>query len=945
MYCFKKIIFLILLCCFVTATKAQLIIRDETSAAALVQKLLGQGVVVSNISFTGNSLMAGHFNNNSGTKIGIDSGIVLTTGRAKTDPLVPGRLGVDGDGVTPAQNKTANNIWGLPGDNDLAAEIAVAPSELNDACVLEFDFIPLGDSIRFNYVFSSEEYVPAYVCDFNDAFAFFISGPGFPSQTNIALVPGSPTPVSIKNVNDVPGGTCPKNQVYYWNNQLNNFFTHDGHTKIFTAEAKVQPCQTYHLKLVIADMGDDWLDSGVFLEAKSLSSNAIKIQNLAQLDPTGNSYLVEGCVTGSIKIKRPKVEATPLAINLSYGGTVQNGIDIQPLPLSVVIPANQTEVEIPLLPNIDGIPEGIETLKIYALAGCASGLPTDSAVIQLRDYDILGINPDTMMICKEASIQLLATPGYATYTWDANSTLSSTVINNPMATPVSSETTYYCTASIGTCNARDSAFIKWKELALVSKKDVNCKGASTGEITVTGSGWTGLVAFSLNGGPPQSSSTFSNLPVGRYVIKINETSSACEDSVIVNIVQAFPDLELSTLMVSATCSGLPDGTVTITPTGGNGSYTFSSDGINFQSSNVFTLGVGNYNMIVKDGNGCINSTTETVVLGNSVTLEAGADETICEGESKGLDVTSNAAFYAWTPSVGLSSTVIANPVASPTTTTKYYITATTGICTRIDSLTVNVNPAPIANAGANTSICYGADIRLNGSGGTKYLWSPASYLSDHRIAAPLARKLPGTITYSLQVIDNKGCVSLQKSKVTITVTRPALVKASNDTSIAMNQPLQLSAIDVHNAGFIDYQWSPPTGLNDATSQYPVAVINRDTRYIVTARTAIGCESSDTVYVKAYKGPDIYVPNAFSPNNDGLNDILHPVPIGMREFHFFRLFNRFGEMIFSTTDPRRGWDGKIKGTPQNPATTFVWIAEGIDYTGKLVVRKGMVTIVK
>jgi len=941
--CKKAFLFFFVLA-IASASRGQLVITPENNALALAQKLVGDGVVISNVQFTGNPLMGAYFNNLSGTKIGIDSGIVLTNGRAKTIGAAGGNVGVDGNGATPATGRIASNMWGLPGDGDLANAIGVPKTDLEDACILEFDFVPLGDSIKFNYVFSSEEYTPAYVCDFNDAFAFFISGPGFPALTNIALLPGTFTPVSIFNVNDVPGGACPNNQLYYWDNETNTNFTHDGHTRLLTALAKVQPCQVYHLKLVISDVGDDQLDSGVFLEAKSLSSNAIKISNLAQLDPTGNSYLVEGCIPGSIKIKRPKIESFPLVVSLSYGGTVQNGIDIQTLPATVTIPATQDEVLINLLPFIDNVPEGIEILKIYALAGCASGLPTDSAVLQLRDYDILGITPDTLHICKKTSVTLTASGGYTTYQWDANSTLSNTGIPNPVATPVNNETTYYCTASIGNCNARDSAFIKWKEIKLVSKKDVNCRNGTTGEIIVDGDGWLTPVSYSINNGTPQSTGVFSNLAVGSYTVKIIDLSSTCVDSMLVSIGQAFPDVSMSTGIVPATCSGNPDGEVTVTPGGGNGTYNFSADGINFQTAPVLFLANGNYTIHVKDGNGCTINQPVFVPLNNIVVADAGPDPTICEGKDTKLTATSNGSIFVWTPTTGLDNNGLLNPVAAPVSTTKYYLEATTGICKRTDSVTVWVNPAPIANAGKDSSICYGADIMLNGSGGVDFLWSPAAFLSDVKVANPVARKLPGSFTYSLHVVDAKGCASLKKDAVTITVTRPALVKTINDTSIAIDQPLYLSATDVNGAGFVKYTWSPPTGLNNFLIANPVAVLNRDIRYIVTANTRIGCESSDTVNVKVYKGPDIYVPNAFTPNNDGLNDVLHAMPIGAKQLLVFRLYDRWGNLVFSTTDARRGWDGKRNGNPQ-AMSSYTWMAEAIDYNGKLIQRKGMVTLIR
>ena len=135
---------------------SQLTITNTTTAQALAQKLVGDGVTISNISFTGNLLMAGFFNNTGGTNINIDSGIVLTSGRAKTSDIF---IGLDGNGSTAAQSALANGMWGLPGDPDLAAAIGSPVSSLRDACVLEFDFIPLGDSIKFKYVFSSIKFL------------------------------------------------------------------------------------------------------------------------------------------------------------------------------------------------------------------------------------------------------------------------------------------------------------------------------------------------------------------------------------------------------------------------------------------------------------------------------------------------------------------------------------------------------------------------------------------------------------------------------------------------------------------------------------------------------------------------------------------------------------------------------------------------------------------
>ncbi|HMK03911.1 MAG TPA: choice-of-anchor L domain-containing protein, partial [Ferruginibacter sp.] len=177
-------------------SNAQLQVTNVSSADALVQRLLGQGITVSNVKLTAHPAMTGFFKNLGGNSIGIDSGIVLTNGVAKTDR---NKFGVDGDGVATAILTAAHNAWGFPGDADLSA---IVGDITNDACVLEFDFVPLGDSIRFNYVFSSEEYTLYSCSQFNDAFAFFISGPGITGLQNIALIPNTNLPVTINNINE-----------------------------------------------------------------------------------------------------------------------------------------------------------------------------------------------------------------------------------------------------------------------------------------------------------------------------------------------------------------------------------------------------------------------------------------------------------------------------------------------------------------------------------------------------------------------------------------------------------------------------------------------------------------------------------------------------------------------------------------------------------------------
>ncbi len=939
---------LILLTC-TYASEAQLVITNEPNAAALAQKLVGDGVTIANVTFTGNSLMAGHFKNLGLTNIGIDSGIVLTTGKAKT---ASGDNGVDGNGSTLAAEVNASNDWALPGDTDLATAIGADVLDMEDACVLEFDFTPSGDTVRFKYVFSSEEYVPAFACgNFNDAFAFFISGPGITGQKNIALVPNSNLPVSIENINNVledDNPLCPNNPMYFLDNSLNTRFTHDGHTVVLTALSRVQPCNTYHLKLVISDNFDDLYDSGVFLEARSLTSNLVRLINNTQIDPVNNnSYIVEGCLAGSFKVKRPLPSAVPLSIQLTYSGTTVNGTDVQLLPSVVTIPANDTMVIVDVIPIIDNLPEGIETLKVYGFANCNSNIPTDSTLIQIRDYDILGLTPDTAIICRGSSVQLDASSGYQQYNWSATPGLSAYNTAITTATPLTNAVTYVCTADLGTCHARDSVYIEWKSLRLDSVKNVNCSAAATGEIFVTGLGnWVNPVRFSANNGPLQSTGHFTGLPVGNYIIRIKDAGN-CIDSVLVTINQAYPDLLITdTAVTPASCSGNPDGTITVTASGGKPPYRYSVNAVNFQTSNILNVRTGTYTVTVKDSNNCITSIVNVFVpFVNTVSITMGADPVICESRSAPLPASTNASSVSWTPALTLNNATAVNPVASPIVTTQYYITATTGVCVKRDSVTVIVNPAPRPNAGIDTTVCFGGQIELAGSGGVQYQWFPSLNLSNSTVYNPVVSGLQGpqTYQYSLSVVDANGCQSLKNDTMKLRVPPPAELFAGWDTAVAVRQPLKLFAKDVNNIGFIKYSWQPEVNLNNPFIQNPTAILtDAVTEFIVTASTSANCIGKDTVYVKTYRGPEIYVASAFTPDGDGKNDVLKAFPVGIKSFSYFNIYNRYGQLVFSTTNQNVGWDGKFKGALQK-LNTFVWIAAAIDYKGNLIQRKGTTTI--
>ena len=260
---------------------------------------------------------------------------------------------------------------------------------------------------------------------------------------------------------------------------------------------------------------------------------------------------------------------------------------------------------------------------------------------------------------------------------------------------------------------------------------------------------------------------------------------------------------------------------------------------------------------------------------------------------------------------------------------------------------VYVNAPPVPNAGPDARICFGTTYRLNGSGGITYQWLPPGNLSNPALANPLfSPPTAGVFQYVLNVGDAAGCRSVNADTVNITVLQQPKIFAGNDTSVSVGQPVQLHAADFSNSGFINYLWTPGSGLNNSFIKDPVALISQvgSFRYVVTARTVEGCEAKDDIVIKVFSKPEIYVPNAFTPNDDKLNDILRPVLVGIKELKYFAVYNRYGQQIYWTAEQGKGWDGRIGGQMQNTGN-YVWIAEAVDYNGNVISRKGYAVLIK
>jgi gliding motility-associated-like protein len=331
------------------------------------------------------------------------------------------------------------------GDSDLEA---LSEHRTYDAAVLEFDFIPLSDTIRFRYVFASEEYPEYNGTRFNDIFAFLLSGPGYDTPVNIARLLGSDMIVSIDNANG-------------------KYLEFDGLTVILEAVAVVEPCERYHIKLAIADVADPLLDSGVFLESKSFQTNGMEVEVITQF---GDNTMVEGCTDAQVIFSFDKPAEEDVSLYYNFFGVANDQIDfIHDFPANVEIDKGEQQANYFITPLVDNVSEFPELLYLeYQLPECAR---PDTVALFIKDDGLLEVTPELVKIDLGVpnQIQLNATflgDLIGTFRWEPPTGLSDPTSARPVAT-VSDTMTYTVFFESGTCKQeRQVRIIEQKNFAL-----------------------------------------------------------------------------------------------------------------------------------------------------------------------------------------------------------------------------------------------------------------------------------------------------------------------------------------------------------------------------------------------------------------------------------------------------------------------------------------------
>jgi gliding motility-associated-like protein len=349
-----------------------------------------------------------------------------------------------------------------------------------------------------------------------------------------------------------------------------------------------------------------------------------------------------------------------------------------------------------------------------------------------------------------------------------------------------------------------------------------------------------------------------------------------------------------------------------------------------------------YYLTFTDVLGCVNKDSVFVDVKTKVTVNAGNDTTICRTDGLIINTTGTGLHYIWTPALYLNSDTAKRPFANPlVAVTLYKVVANIGKCK--DSATVKITtlPYPVANAGKDTSVCFGKTAFLKATGGVSYQWTPSTFLSAANIANPTVLNPTITTQYIVAVRDVVGCPKPAYDTVIVRVDPPLLPDAGpSDTTVVLGEPLYLNG-----SGGQTYLWQPSRWLSNPGIANPIALPDDNITYQLLVTSISGCQASDSIRIKLYKvPPSFYVPTGFSPNNDGKNDILKPILLGMKSLNYFRVFDRWGRLLFYTTQKGAGWDGTYKGNPQDPGT-YVWMASGATFTGEVIVRKGYAVLLR
>ncbi|MGQ0827993.1 MAG: FG-GAP-like repeat-containing protein [Bacteroidota bacterium] len=552
----------------------------------------------------------------------------------------------------------------------------------------------------------------------------------------------------------------------------------------------------------------------------------------------------------------------------------------------------------------NGLTVGTYTCTVSDAANCSVSTSVTITEPPPVIASINGANP----ICEGQSITLTATGG-ATYLWSTTE-ITSTVTVTPNIT-----TTYTVTVTNAGCTATATTQVTVQARLTPNITGLNtiCNGTTT-TLSTSGGG-----TYSWNDGSTTSSITVS--PTSNTTYSVTVSNALCSGTASVQVTVNQNPVPAIT-GITAICNG--DNT-TLTANAG-GTYVWNTGAATNAITVTPATGVINYSVTVTT-NGCTATASAQVTVSATPAPNITGTTTICTGDSAML-ISSTSGPYSWNTGDATSSIIV-----KPSTTSTYSVSVTQNGCTGTASQTVIVVPPVIANIQGN-KICIGDNVILTGSGGNDYIWINNGATTNPITETPLVTTTYTLVTAVGTCTDTVTYIVIVDSLPIPIVTGTATISYGNST------PLTAS-------GGGTYTWTPSDGLTCANCANPTATPTATTQYCVTIKNPEGCFDSAcvtvTIDLKCGDEGELYVPNGFSPNNDGQNDVLYIRGGGVTGV-YWAIFDRWGEKVFETSDQKYGWDGTYKGKQLDPAV-FVYYLRVNCYSGEEIIQKGNVAIIR
>jgi gliding motility-associated-like protein len=823
----------------VNSASAQLTVDNTTTPEEALEELLGEGITVSNITFSGDLTQIGTFGCNS-CGVNIESGVILASGDTEVaegpNDLTSASLG---DGNTGATDPDLETIQ----------------EGLNDAAILEFDFIPTGDSVKFNYVWASEEYPEFVPGEFgggiNDVFGFFLSGPGINGSyqndaENIAEIPGTDLAVSIANLNNGQNADGPcENCEFYIDNQDNtdpNTIQFDGYTVVMTAKSAVQCGETYHIKIAIADASDSGYDSGVFLEGGSFTSELISLDLDLGAVGVNDSTVYEGCGQNNFIFTRPEGNSSATSIDLAIGGTAENGVDYEELPEQVFFPEDVYSVEVPFSTFADGIDEGIESLTITfeTQLECTGASLESTYTFYIQDPEPLEVeSPPLDTDCGiEVSLEPEVSGGFGLYDieWESGS------VGWPLDTVFYESTTLNYTVT-DTCGMEPIDGVL--EIILPDYPPIN-----------------------VDMGPDQQLDCLEDLVVNPTVDGGSETY----DYVWINA-----EGDTLTLAAILEMQGIGVGPGTLTLNVFDECLSQASDDIEVSFPPV----------------------PVNVDLGPDLSVTCLDTSLIMPEVSGGIGDYS----YEWfEDGISFSADTQVEVHTGETVEISLFVEDQCGNSNQ-DEMSVIIPPEPIELTTHNdTVICYGDSIQLftfatGGQGGYSYEWNPI----NEQDVTEVEERLWETTTFNIYAVDVCG----NATEADILVQVEEVVANFNYDEVGS---WGLEFINASNYEG-DYLWDFDDGTT-STEENPSHTYFDMQPHTITLFLTTENMCTDSASITYYPDAGIYIPDAFTPNSDGINDFFKVEGHDVEEFEIW-IFNRWGNQVYHSTSIDEVWDGGHK----------------------------------